>query len=85
MVGAEAGMTKKYMSTIKIKVIPNASKNKIVERDQDSMKVKITATPDKGKANKELIKFLAKELGINKSKIKIIKGEKSRDKIIEII
>ena len=73
------------MAIIKIKVIPNASKNEIVEKSSDFIKVKLTATPDRGKANKELIKFLAKELGTSKSKIKIIKGERGREKIIEII
>lgn len=48
------------------------------------LKVYLTAVPIKGKANKELIKLLSKELGISKNKISIIKGEKSNEKVIQI-
>lgn len=70
---------------IKLKVIPNANHNAIVEKTPTFMKVKIKAAPEKGKANKELIKFLAQELNVKKSSIKIKSGEKSRTKIIQII
>jgi len=52
--------------------------------DLPSLKIYLTAVPVDGKANKELIKLLAKELKISKSKIAIIKGEKNKEKIIEI-
>lgn len=69
---------------LKIKVIPNSSRNKLVIKDGKITKVKIAAPPVKGKANKELIKFLAKELNVPKSSIKIVKGGKKRNKILEI-
>ena len=47
-------------------------------------KVYLTAPPVDGKANQALIKFLAKHYNVSKSSIEIIKGEKSRNKIIEI-
>ncbi|RPH39755.1 MAG: DUF167 domain-containing protein, partial [Burkholderiales bacterium] len=46
--------------------------------------IKIAAPPDKGKANKELVDFLAETLGIRKSAIQIIKGQASRNKIVAI-
>jgi len=50
------------MSVYKIKVIPNSSKNEIVEKMSDgTIKIKLKAPPIDGKANEELIKFLAKE------------------------
>ena len=52
------------MKYLKIKVIPNAKKNEIVENSDNFMRIKISAPPVNGKANKELIKFLAKHFNI---------------------
>lgn len=72
------------MRQINVKVIPNAQKNEIVAEDGDFLKVKINAPAEKGKANRELVKFLAKEFDVKKSSINIIKGEMGREKIVEI-
>ena len=48
------------------------------------LKVYLTAVPVDGKANKELIKLLSKELNVSKNKINIITGIKNKKKIIEI-
>ena len=48
------------------------------------LQVRITAPPVKGKANKELIAFLSKSLGVNKSSLSIVKGHTSRNKVIAI-
>ena len=58
------------------------------EKGNDDMlpfiKVYLTSVPVGGKANKDLIKLLSKELNVSKSRINIVKGEKSKEKIIEI-
>lgn len=70
---------------IKLRVIPRSSKNEIVgEMPDGALKVKITAAPTDGEANKKLITFLSDEFDIPKSKITIIKGERSKTKTIEI-
>ena len=56
-----------------------------VEVNNDEISIGITAKPEKGEANKEIIKKLAKYFDVNKSKVKIIAGEKSRKKLVEII
>ena len=56
-----------------------------VEVDNDEITIGITAKPEKGEANKEIIKKLAKYFDVNKSKVKIISGEKSRKKLVEVI
>ncbi len=68
---------------INVKVITKAKENKI-KQEKDGLKAYLTAVPEKGKANELLIKVLADYYKINKSSIKIIKGEKSRNKIIEV-
>lgn len=69
---------------LEIIVQPNAKTNEIVSDINGMLKVKIKAPAIEGKANTELIKFLAKSLGIRKSQIKIIKGLHRRNKVIKI-
>lgn len=68
---------------IEIRVITNAHKREII-KEGDYYKVRITSQPVEGKANKELIEYLAEVFGVKKSDIKIIKGEKSKKKTISI-
>ncbi|MEM2583776.1 MAG: DUF167 domain-containing protein [Candidatus Thermoplasmatota archaeon] len=69
---------------VKIKVIPNAGKNEIIQ-EGEILKVKVSSPPSKGKANKEVIELLADFFGVKKNCIRIIKGANSREKIIEIL
>lgn len=66
-----------------IKISPNASKNEIIKTDY-TIKVKITAQPVDGKANKALIEFLSKQFRTPKTSIEIVKGQTSKDKVILI-
>lgn len=70
---------------VKIKVITNAPKAEIIPIAPDQLKVKLVQQPEKGKANRELIELLAGHYGVAKSCVHIIRGEHSRDKVIEII
>jgi len=72
------------MLIIKVKVIPKSKFNKIVGFENDLLKIKIKASPEKQKANKELIYFLSEVLSISPSNIKIISGQTSRIKKIQI-
>ncbi len=74
---------------LRIKVIPNSNTNEIKEimtddSGEETIKIKIKAVPEKGKANAELIKFLSKELEIKKSNISILSGKTDRIKLIKI-
>lgn len=68
---------------LNIKVIPNAKKNEIVDCEGLTV-IKINAPAVDGKANQTLIKFLSKCYNVRKSNVKILMGEKSRYKLIEI-
>lgn len=66
-----------------MRVQPRARRNEIVELLGDgALKIRLTAPPVGGKANQALIKFLAKLLGVAKSKIEIRSGATSRNKLI---
>lgn len=66
---------------VNIKIVPNSSKNDIVLEDE-FVKVKITAQPVEGKANKALIEFLSKKFKIPKTSIEIVKGETNKEKTL---
>jgi len=68
---------------INVKITPRAKQNKILGWRDGVLRVHITAPPVEGKANKALVAFLAKEFNAPKSSINIIKGEASRNKVIE--
>ena len=65
-----------------VKVIPNAKKNEIRDFKGGILYVKISAPPVKGKANRELLKFLKRKFEVKD--IKIVSGEKSRLKTLDI-
>ncbi len=76
-------MSKEDGLIIKLKISPNASKNEII-KTEEGVKVKITAQPIDGKANKALIEFLSKHFKIPKSSIEILRGETSKEKTLLI-
>ncbi len=69
---------------IRVRVVPRASKEKIVEQEGGVFKIKLKAPPVDGKANKALEAFLASVLGIAKSRVEIVSGDKSRLKRVRI-
>ena len=64
---------------------PKASKDEFAQVLGDQLKIRITAPPVDGKANKHLIKFLAKQFKVTQDKVCIISGENSRQKRIKIV
>jgi uncharacterized protein len=70
---------------IRVKVIPKSSRTELVGYLPDgTWKVKIAAVPEKGKANRELVEFLAEKLGVAKSRIRIVSGQTSPLKRIHV-
>jgi len=68
---------------ISIKVIPKSSPERVLTKD-GTIKVYVSAAPDKGKANKAVVSLLAKTYKVAKSKVVIISGETSKNKIVEV-
>lgn len=63
---------------------PKASKSEFAGLHGDALKIRIQAPPVEGKANTELIKFLAKQFAVSKRDIEIISGELNRHKRVRI-
>lgn len=66
-----------------IRVQPRASRNDI-EVDGERVTVRVTAAPEGGKANDEVVALLAKRLRVPKSGVRIVRGHRSQDKRIRI-
>ncbi len=75
---------------IALKVTPGARKNEILGWEEDYpqigrvLRVKIAAPPVEGKANKEIVTFMAKTLGIPKSAVELLHGSTGRIKLIQV-
>ncbi len=68
-----------------VRITPRAQKNEISELMEDgTVKIRLTAPPIDGKANKALVDFLSDILNVRRSRIEIISGMKSRDKRVRI-
>ena len=69
---------------IKVKLLPRSSVNKIVGREGDVYRVKVTSAPVDGMANKSFLSLLAKRLKRPKGSIEIINGKSSRIKLVRV-
>jgi len=76
----------KYNNSIvfKIKVQPRSSKDEIAGIQANALKIKVTAPPVRGAANKSCLKILSKQLKVNNSQVKIIGGEFSKVKTVKV-
>ena len=70
--------------TISLRVYPNASRNELVSFTGGVLRIKVSAPPSKGKANRELITFLSRLLGVSKDSVNIMKGHTTRNKVVAI-
>ncbi|MDR1474850.1 MAG: DUF167 domain-containing protein [Endomicrobium sp.] len=69
---------------VKVRVIPNSKRNEVVSRVGSILRVKIAVPAVEGKANEELCDFLADFFDVKRSMVFLRKGERGREKTIEI-
>ena len=77
-------MKRMAVKVVPVKVIPGSSYNSISGYKDGEIIIKVKAQPEKGKANRELVKYLSKLLGIAKSDIEVLSGETSRHKRLSL-
>ena len=71
--------------SFRVKVIPKSSRNEVVGTLADgTIKVKIAAVPEKGKANAELCSFLAGEFQVPRNRVEVIAGRTSPVKVVRV-
>lgn len=71
------------MKVVNVKVIPNAKKNDVSE-EAGRLKVHVKAPAVGGKANKTLVEVLAEFFKVKRTSVRIVAGEKSRKKVVEV-
>ncbi|MBW1981191.1 MAG: YggU family protein [Deltaproteobacteria bacterium] len=67
---------------LKVQVQPRASRDEVAGPRDEQLKIRITASPEKGKANRHLVKFLAKQLRLSPSQVEIVSGFTARKKVV---
>jgi uncharacterized protein (TIGR00251 family) len=70
--------------TLELKTIPNAPRNEIVGWMGPALKVKVHAPALEGRANDELLDFLAAQLGLHRRDVTLLRGDKSRQKLVRL-
>jgi hypothetical protein len=68
---------------VNVRVSPKASRNKVVE-ESGKFKIYLTRPAQDGAANEQLIELLAEHMKLKKYQLRIVKGFKSREKLVEI-
>ncbi len=72
------------MGKIKVRVQPGASRNEVQGFQDEVLRIKLTAPPVEGKANKALIAMLAATLRVSKTSVTIVAGQSGREKLVEV-
>ena len=70
---------------ITVKAHPKAKKARLLRKDDGHYEIWVTAPPDRGEANKAVLKALSDTLGIAKSRLTILSGKTSKIKTIEVL
>jgi len=69
---------------LRLTVVPGAQRTQVVGLYGDRLKIRLAAPPEKGAANRELVDFLARALGLPKSSLKLTAGAQSRSKVVAV-
>ena len=69
---------------LRVKVLPNAGRNQLAGLRGEELLVRLQAQPRKGEANRELLLFLAKSLGLPRGSLQIVSGQTSGHKLLRL-
>lgn len=77
-------MSSEKGASLEVRVVPKASRRGLVVAADGRLKVYVNCAPVGGKANRELLELVAAVLGTPRSRVELVRGEKSRDKLIRV-
>jgi uncharacterized protein len=69
---------------IEVRLRPRGSKEELIGLRDGVLLAKVTAPPVDGKANKALCKLIAKQVGVAPSRVSVVRGAKSREKVVRV-
>jgi hypothetical protein len=67
-----------------LRVIPGAPQSAVVGRHGDGWKLRVTAPPERGKANEATLELLAETLSVEPADLRLVAGHGARDKTVEV-
>ena len=70
--------------TLRVRVLPRASKDALAGEREGALVVRLTAPPVEGAANEALSRFLGKTLGIAPSAVRVVRGATGRNKVVRV-
>ena len=70
------------MASISLRVTAGASRDAVAGWQEDVLRVRVAAPPERGKANEAVLRLLAAALGIERGRLRIVRGETSRQKVV---
>jgi len=73
------------VAKLKVRVIPNARKTEFAGYREDEIVLRLNAPAVEGKANRAAVEFVSRSLGVARSAVLLIGGERSRHKILQIV
>jgi uncharacterized protein (TIGR00251 family) len=71
-------------ATLAVRAQPGAKKDAVLGRHGDALKVAVTAPPEDGRANAALVEYLKSWLGVKRSQVQLLSGERNRHKVFLI-
>ncbi len=72
------------MASLRLKVTPSASRDAVVGWQGDVLRVHVRAPAQRGKANDAVLRLLADALGVERRRLRIVRGETSRQKVVSV-
>jgi uncharacterized protein len=77
-------MAEPTTTRLRLRVSPGARRTELAGRYADGWKLRVTAAPERGRANEAVIGFLARRLGIDRADVSLVSGHAARDKVVEL-
>lgn len=69
---------------LSVKVVPGASRDRVIGWLGERLKVSVAAPPERGKANQAVLDLLGRTLGLPRSAVRIVRGESRPEKVVEV-
>jgi uncharacterized protein len=69
---------------LRVRVSPGARRPELVGRLGNAWKLRVSAPPERGRANDEVVALLAAGLGLARSEVRVVAGQTTRDKVVEV-
>ena len=69
---------------LRLKVSPGAVRTELAGRHGDAWKVRVSAAPERGRANDAVVQLLAERLHVPRASVCVVSGHASRDKVVEL-